>query len=90
MRMTRQQFDTAVDLLQRKQQSDSEIQARVIAAALSVISHRRGITDDNWPGSLTPELMTELSEFLSGLDNGQRKKLKSIADSLIMEKTPLH
>jgi hypothetical protein len=86
MRMTKQQFDTAVDLLQQNLWPESELdsQARVFTAACYVIKHRRSIPDDvDWPGPITAELMTELSEFFAGLDDVQRKKLKRIAESLI-------
>jgi hypothetical protein len=94
MRMTKQQFDTAVDLIQRNPWSGGELdelQARIVAAACCVIKQRRGVPDDiDWTVPPEPELKTMVREFLAGLSAIQRKRLKQIAESLIMEKTTLH
>jgi hypothetical protein len=93
MRMTKQQFDTAVDLIvQQNIWPDSELDAvRIIAAACFVIKQRQGVPDDvEWHAPPEPELMAMVREFLAGLSVIQRNKLKRIAESLIPEKMRLH
>jgi hypothetical protein len=49
MRMTEQQFDTAVEQLQQNQRPDSEwleIHARIVIAACFVIKQRQGVPDE--------------------------------------------
>jgi hypothetical protein len=94
MRMTEQQFDTAVEQVQQNQRPDSEwleIHARIVTAACFVIKQRQGVPDDaEWTVPPERELLAMLREFLADLSAIQRKRLKRIAESLRMEKTTLH
>ena len=94
MRMTEQQFDTAVEQLQQNQHPDSEwleIHARIVTAAYFVIKQRQGVSDDDeWIVPPERELLAMVGEFLADLSSIQRKSLKRIAESLRMEKTTLH
>jgi hypothetical protein len=84
MRMTTDQFDEAVDLLRQGSQwpesVDHDLTARVFVAAGYILKHRLGISDD----VMWSPAESELSEFLAGLSRVQRKKLKRIAESLVM------
>ena len=67
------------------------LKARIIAAACFVIKERQGVPDDvEWHAPPEPELMSMVREFLAGLSAIQRKRLKRIAESLVLEKTRLH
>ena len=94
MRMTEQQFDTAVEQLEQNQRPDSEwleIHARIVTAACFVIRQRQGVPDDaEWTVPPERELLAMVREFLADLSSIQRKRLKRIAESLRMEKTTLH
>jgi hypothetical protein len=88
MRMTQQQFDEAVDLLEQEEWPDDqdECRARVFAASCSVMRQRLRLPDDE--AGLGPSA-EELSEFLVGLNEVQRKRLKQIAETL-MPKVSFH
>jgi hypothetical protein len=94
MRMTEQQFDSAVEQLEQNQRPDSEwleIHARIVTAACFVIRQRQGVPDDaEWTVPPERELLAMVREFLADLSSIQRKRLKHIAESLRMEKTTLH
>jgi hypothetical protein len=93
MRMTEQQFDTAVEQLQQNQRPDEwlEIHARIVTAAYFVIKQRQGVPDDaQWTVPPERELLAMVREFLDDLSAIQRNRLKRIAESLRMEKTTLH
>ena len=94
MRMTEQQFDTAVEQLEQNQRPDSEwleIHARIVTAACFVLKQQQGVPDDaEWTVPPEPELLAMVREFLADLSAIQRKRLKHIAESLIMEKATLH
>lgn len=71
MRMTKQQFDTAVEQLQQNQGPDSEwleIHARIVTAACFVIKERQGVPDDaEWTLPPERELLAMVREFLADL-----------------------
>jgi hypothetical protein len=95
MRMTRRQFDSAVDrLLAWSAPSDDderERHARIVSAALAVIKHRNEIPDDvDFDAPPEPELRAMIREFLTGITPIQRKRLKRIAESLELQSEPLH
>jgi hypothetical protein len=86
MRMTTDEFDEAVELLQQTANphqwtgtdAEQDRLARVIAAAGCVLKHRRGIPDDaEWTMPAGA-----LEEFLASLTPTQRRKLRRIAESL--------
>ena len=82
MRMTKQQFDEAVDLLEQEVWPDdeNECRSRVFVASCSVMRQRVRLPDDEaWLGPSAEEL----SEFLLGLNEVQRERLKQIAETLI-------
>jgi hypothetical protein len=82
MRMTKQQFDEAVDLLEQEVWPDDEdeCRVRVFTASYFVMRQRLRLPEDEaWVGPSTGEL----SEFLVGLNEVQRKRLKQIAETLI-------
>jgi hypothetical protein len=93
MRMTTDQFDEAVDLLQQTANphqctaAEQDRLLRVLAAAGAVLKHRRGIPDDTeW--TLPADA---LEEFLASLTLTQRRKLKRIAESLqAVERMAIH
>jgi hypothetical protein len=83
MRITKDEFDEAVDLLRQGGQwpdsIDRDLVTRVSVAAGYVLKHRLSISDDvMWSAA-----ESELSEFLAGLSRVQRGKLKRIAESLV-------
>jgi hypothetical protein len=95
MRMTRQQFDHAVDQVLGGSAVDDELemerQVRIITAALYVIKQRRGIPDDvDFVAPPEPELRAMMRQFFAGLSSNQRKRLKRIAESLDPQKERLH
>ena len=94
MRMTNQQFDTAVEQLQQKRRPDDEwleIHAQIVTAAYFVIKQRQGVPDDaEWTVPPELELLAMVREFLDDLSAIQRNRLKRIAESLRMDKTTLH
>ena len=94
MRMTEQQFDTAVEQLQQNQRPDEEwleIHARIVTAAYFVIKQQQGVPDDaGWTVPPEPELLAMVREFLSDLSALQRKRLKRVAEGIRMERTTLH
>jgi hypothetical protein len=82
MRMTKQQFDEAVDLLEQEVWPDDEdeCRVRVFTASYFVMRQRLRLPEDEaWVGPSAGEL----SEFLVGLNEVQRKRLKQIAETLI-------
>jgi hypothetical protein len=82
MRMTKQQFDEAVDLLEQEVWPDDEDECcvRVFTASYFVMRQRLRLPDDEaWVGPSAEKL----SEFLVGLNEVQRKRLKQIAETLI-------
>ena len=82
MRMTKQQFDEAVDLLEQEAWPDEEdeCRVRVFTASYFVMRQRLRLPEDEaWVGPSAGEL----SEFLVGLNGVQRKRLKQIAETLI-------
>jgi hypothetical protein len=91
--MTRQEFDSAVDSLQRNlaptNDRERRAQARVVAAVCGVIKQRQGVPDDiDWTA---PELtLDELREFFADISQRQRKLLKQIAEGLIMHEARIH
>lgn len=93
MRMTKQEFDLAVDLIvQRNLWLDrEEFAARIITAACFVIKQRQGVPDDvDWNAPQGAELLAMVREFLADISPRQRKLLKRIAESLELEKTRIH
>jgi hypothetical protein len=88
MRMTKQQFDEAVDLLEQEVWPDDEdeCRVRVFTASYFVMRQRLRLPEDEaWVGPSTGEL----SEFLVGLNEVQRKRLKQIAETLIGGPEPI-
>jgi hypothetical protein len=84
MRMTKRQFDEAVDLLEQEvwpdDDDEDECRARVFAASYFVMrQHLRLPDDDAWLGPSAKEL----SEFLTSLSEVQRKRLRHIAETLV-------
>jgi hypothetical protein len=79
MRITKQQFDEAVDLLEQEVWPDDEdeCRGRVLAASCFVMRQCLRLPDDEVPSA------EELSEFLTSLSEVQRKRLKHIAETLI-------
>jgi dUTPase len=93
MRMTEQQFDTAVEQLQQNQRPDDEwldIHARIVTVYFA-IKQQQGVPDDaEWTVPPEPELLAMVREFLADLSAIQRKRLKRVAESIRMERTTLH
>jgi hypothetical protein len=93
-RMSKQQFDAAVDALRRGEHPKTYEEApeelrRVYIAACVVMRQRLGIPDDQpWSGSGPTDV--ELALFFAGLDEAQRKRLKRVAEGFVLEKQPLH
>jgi hypothetical protein len=88
MRMTKQQFDEAVDLLEQEVWPDDEdeCRVRVFTASYFVMRQRLRLPEDEaWVGPSAGEL----SEFLVGLNEVQRKRLKQIAETLIGGPEPI-
>jgi len=85
LRMTKEQFDDAVAVLQKSGHSgDDENERRVCVAAVMIIRQRRGLD----PETTWQPTDAEVIEFLSELNNpanlSKRKSLKRIAESLIL------
>jgi hypothetical protein len=81
MQMTKQQFDEAVDLLEQEVWPDDEDECRalVFTASYFVMRQRLRLPDDEaWLGPSAGQL----SEFLVGLNEVQRKRLKQVAETL--------
>ena len=87
MRMTNQQFDTAVEQLQQKRRPDDEwleIHARIVTAACFVIKQRQGVSDDaEWTVPPERELLAMVREFLDDLSAIQRNRLKRDRKSVV-------
>jgi hypothetical protein len=81
MQMTKQQFDEAVDLLEQEvwPEDEDECRALVFTASCFIMRQRLRLPDDAaWLGPSAGQL----SEFLVGLNEVQRKRLKQIAETL--------
>ena len=80
-RMTKQEFDEAVDRLRREGRHalKNDVTGRVFVAAGLVMRNRLGLPEDIPYGGPTD---AELAEFLADLSRAQRKSLKKIAEGL--------
>jgi hypothetical protein len=93
MRMTKREFDAAIDLIVQRDvwPDNDEFAARLVAAACAVIKQRQGVPDDaEWNAPPEPELLSMVRKFLADISPRQRKLLKQIAESLIMKSERLH
>ena len=89
MQMTEQEFDEAVEQLQINglYGVKGECEARVFSAACFVMHHRLRLPDgEAWSGPTNDEL----SDFLFGISDKQRHRLKQIADALVERGETLH
>ncbi len=81
MRITREEFDAALETLRREGRGgiQSEGEARVFLSASFVIRKRRGIPDEQpWQGP-TDE---QLADLIDALDPPRWRRLKRIAEEL--------
>ena len=91
--MTREQFGTAVELLQQDVWPDSRPDPviQVFIAVCRIMKRQRGLSDDAGWDYFSPELRAQIGEFLASLDYGQRENLRLIAEkTLLVEKTAFH
>ena len=82
-KITKQEFDAAVDHLRRQGRRELNEAARRIFVAVSLIMrNRRNMPDDMpWEGPTD----AELAEFLASENRRQRKILKGIAEGITSE-----
>ena len=83
MRMTKQQFDEAVDLLEQEAWPDEEETMSLFGCSLPRTSSCANVFDCLKTKRGLGLQPGELSEFLVGLNEVQRKRLKQIAETRI-------
>jgi hypothetical protein len=85
LRMTEEQFDDAVAMLQKNgHPGDDENVRRVCVAAIMVIRQRRGLDPETTWQPTDAEVIEFLSELNDPANLPKRKSLKRIAESLIL------
>ena len=90
--MTREQFDTAVELLQQDVWPDSQPDPVVLVfiAVCRIIARRHGISEF-YCDYFSPDLRAQTREFLAALSAVKREDLKLVAEKVtLVEKTALH
>ena len=85
LRMTKEQFDDAVAVLQKSgHPGDDENVRRVCVAAVMIIRQRRGLDPETTWQPTGAEVIEFLSELNDPANLSKRKSLKRIAESLVL------
>ena len=85
LRMTKEQFDDAVAVLQKSgHPGDDENVRRVCVAAVMIIRQRRGLDPETMWRPTGAEVIEFLSELNDPANLSKRKSLKRIAESLVL------